>query len=140
LILPQLSPLHQYMMRTINFLRCRWRCGCEIEFSPSIPTDVHTHDSDSSDAKCESGVEFIVITFSYPLSSQPLEFLTMIYPVVSGFSSFSGSLEMCPESSIQLSEFVAYPTRHLICLIFSPLEVIPRVYYIAFACCIWWYH
>jgi len=40
--------------------------------SPPIPTDVHTHDSDTNDVKCESGVESIMTTLSYPLSSQHL--------------------------------------------------------------------
>jgi len=35
---------------------------------------------------------------------------------------------MCPDSRIPLSEFVSCPTRHLICHIFAPLEVIPRVF------------
>ena len=35
--------------------------------SPPIPTDIHTHDSDTSDVEHESGVEFIVTTLSYSL-------------------------------------------------------------------------
>ena len=67
-------------------------------------------------------------TISYPLSSQPLEFLTMTHSVIFSFSSFSGCLEMYSESSIPLSEFVACPSRHPICSIFASLEVMPRVY------------
>jgi len=66
--------------------------------SLSILTDVHAHDSDTSDAERELGVESTVTTVSYPLSSQSLKFLTMIHYIVSDFSSFSGCLEMCLES------------------------------------------
>ena len=41
---------------------------------------------------------------SYSLYSEPLKFLTMIHQVVSGFSSFSGCLEICLEYSIPLIE------------------------------------
>ena len=81
----------------------------------------------TSDAECELVVEFIVTTFSYPLSGQSLEFLTMIYQVVSGFSSFSACLEIYPESNVPLSKLVACPTRHPICPIFTSFEVMPRL-------------
>jgi len=41
--------------------------------SPPIPTDVHTHYSDISDAQYESGAESTVTTLSYLISNQPLE-------------------------------------------------------------------
>ena len=66
-----------------------------------------------------SRVESAMIILSCLLSSQLLEFLTMIHLVVSDFFSFSGCLKMCPDFSISLSEFVAYSTRHYICLIFA---------------------
>jgi len=47
--------------------------------SPPIPTDIHTHDSDTSDVERVSGVESTVTTLSYHLSSQPMKFLTMIH-------------------------------------------------------------
>jgi len=87
--------------------------------SHPIPTDIHTHDSDTSDVERESGVESVVTTLSYPLSSQPLEFLTMIHQIVYGFFSFSGCLKMCQESSISLSKFIACSTRHPTCCIFA---------------------
>jgi len=98
-----------------------------VEFSLPISIDVHNYGSDTSDAERESGVESTVTTFSYRLSNQPLEFLTMIHQIISDFSSFSWCLKMCTESSIPLSEFVAYSTRHPICLIFASLEVMSRV-------------
>jgi len=52
----------------------------------------------------------------------------MIHSAVFSFSSFSGCLEMYPESSIPLSKFVTCPNRHPICSIFASLEVMPRVY------------
>jgi len=52
----------------------------------------------------------------------------MIHWVVFDFSSFSWCLEMCPEFSIPLSEFVACPIRHPICPIFTSLVVMPRVF------------
>jgi len=81
-----------------------------VESSTLIRTDVHTHDNDISDAECEPIVESTRTTFSYPLSSQPWEFFTVIHQVVSDFFSFSGCLEICHESSVP--EFVACPTRH----------------------------
>ena len=51
----------------------------------------------------------------------------MIHWVVFGFSSFSGCLEICLESNILLSEFVACLTRHLTCPIFALLEVMHRM-------------
>jgi len=50
----------------------------------------------------------------------------MIYQVVSEFS-FSGCLEMCPKSSIPLSELVKYPTRHPRCPIFASFKIMPRM-------------
>ena len=37
-------------------------------------------------------------------------------------------MEICPESSFPLAELVKFSIRHLICLVFASLEVIPRVY------------
>jgi len=37
--------------------------------SPPIPTNVHTQDSDTSDAQRESGFESTVATLGYPFSS-----------------------------------------------------------------------
>jgi len=68
-----------------------------------------------------------VTTLNDSLSNRPLEILSMIHRVFSSFSSFSGCLEMCPEFSIPLLEFIACPTRHPTCLIFTSLEVMPRV-------------
>ena len=108
-----------------------------VECSTHIPTDVHTHDNDTSDAEYEPVVEFTVTTFSYPPSSQPLEFFTMIHQEVFGFfSSFSGCLEICPESSVSLTEFVAHLCRHPIYPFCLHLRVMPRISCIAFACCI----
>ena len=56
--------------------------------SPPIPTNVHTHDNDTSDVERESRIESTVTTLSYPLYSQPLEFFTVIHQVVSGVFSF----------------------------------------------------
>ena len=84
----------------------------KVNSSP-IPADVQTYDSDTSDTERESGIESTVTTLGYPLSSQHLEYLTIIYHVVSDFSSFSGCLKM------YLLELVKGPTRHLICLIFT---------------------
>jgi len=67
-----------------------------------------------------------VTTLRYFLSNQPLEFLTIIHQVISDYYFFSVCLEMYPESSILLSKFIAYPTRHPICPIFASLEVMPR--------------
>jgi len=52
----------------------------------------------------------------------------MIHQVVSGFSSFSGCLEMCHDSNIPLSDLVKCPNRHTICLIFASLEINARVF------------
>ena len=51
----------------------------------------------------------------------------MIHQVVFDFSCFSECSEMCPESGISLSEFVACPTGHPICPIFTSLEIMLRV-------------
>jgi len=36
-----------------------------VESSTLIPTDVHTHDNDTSDVECEPVVKFTMTTFSY---------------------------------------------------------------------------
>ena len=66
-------------------------------------------------------------TFSYPLSSQFLEFFTMIRQEVSNFSSFSRCLEIYPESSLSLTEYVAHFLKHPMYLISLPSGVMPRV-------------
>jgi len=52
-----------------------WMC----ESSTSIPTDVHTHDNDTSDTEREPGVESAMTTLNDSLSNRPLEFLSIIY-------------------------------------------------------------
>jgi len=37
-----------------------------LESSTLIPTDIHIHDNDTSDVKCEPVVDYIVTPFSYP--------------------------------------------------------------------------
>ena len=37
----------------------------QVESNTSIPTDVYTHDNDTSDAECEQVVECTVTIFSY---------------------------------------------------------------------------
>ena len=72
-----------------------------------------------------TAVEPIVTTISYT-PRQPLEFSIAIHQVVFD-CSFSGCLEMCPDSSVPLSEFVARPTRPPTCPILGSLKVMPRV-------------
>jgi len=68
-----------------------------VESNTHIPIDVHTRDNDINNVECELVIESSMIAFSYRPSSQLLEFFTMIHWEVSGFSSFSGSIEVCPD-------------------------------------------
>ena len=68
-----------------------------------------------------------MIIFTYPHSNQPLEFFTMIHQKVFDFSSFSGCLDIYPESSIPLTESVTHLSRHHIYPFFLPSGVIPRI-------------
>jgi len=72
-------------------------------------------------------VESTVITLSYSLFNEPLEFPTMIHRVVSDFSFFSGCLEICPEPSIPLIESIAHLSRHYMYPLSLPSEVMRRV-------------
>ena len=70
-------------------------------------------------------VDSTATTFNYPFSNQPSKFLSIIHREFLTF--FNRCWEMCPESSIPLSESVVCATRHLTCPIFASLEVMPRV-------------
>ena len=59
-----------------------------VESSILIPTDVHNND-DTSDAECESAVEYIVTTFS-DTPSQTLKFFIMIHREVFDFFLLMG--------------------------------------------------
>jgi len=106
-----------------------------VEPSALIPINVYTRDNDTNDTEHEPWIESTVITLNYHLSSQLLEFLSMIHRVVSSFS-FSRYLEMCPESSIPLLGSVVCSTRHPTCPISASLEVMPRVSTALHFCCI----
>jgi len=84
----------------------------QVKSSTSIPTEFHTHDNDTSDTEYEPVVESTVTTFSYPPSSHPLEFFSVIHREVFDFSSFSGCLQIYPESNVPLTAFVAHLLRH----------------------------
>ena len=102
-----IDEIHEFSERTSDDVDVR------VESSITIPTDVHTYDNDPSDAECEPVVEFTVTTFSYPASSQLLEFFPIIQrEVYYDFFSFSGCLEICHESSIPLRESVAHLFRY----------------------------
>jgi len=91
-----------------------------VKSNTLIPTNVHTHDNDTSDVECEPLIESTMAIFSYHPSSQPLQFFTMIHREVYDFSSFSGCLKIYPEFGIPLTESVAsFPRQSYVSLSLS---------------------
>jgi len=95
----------------------------QVESNTPIPTDVHTHDNGTSDAECEPVVESTVTTFNYSFWSV----FGVLYYDSPDFSSFSGCLKICLESSVPLTKSIALLPRHPMYSLSLSLGVIPKV-------------